>query len=61
MTDQVCACPECDCAVDANAQVQGGKAYCCEACASGHREGAPCRMAGCHCGESDKIERDDEV
>jgi hypothetical protein len=59
MTDRTCACPDCDCTVDANAQVQGGEAYCCEACASGHRNGDPCRMAGCHCGESDRIDRDD--
>ena len=59
MTDQTCACPECDCNVDANAQVQGGQAYCCEACANGHRNGEPCRMAGCHCGESDGTGRDD--
>ncbi|MEZ0199492.1 metallothionein, partial [Pseudomonas qingdaonensis] len=23
----------------------------CEACASGHRKGEPCRMQDCHCGE----------
>ncbi|MHC6225635.1 metallothionein [Pseudomonas sp. X10] len=52
MTDQRCACPHCSCSVDANAQAQDDKAYCCEACASGHRNGEPCRMPDCHCSEN---------
>ena len=52
MSEQRCACNHCSCAVDANAVQQGGKAYCCEACASGHRNGEPCRMAGCKCGDT---------
>ncbi|MBV4536246.1 metallothionein [Pseudomonas sp. SWRI10] len=44
MKEQRCACPHCNCTVDANAVQQGGKAYCCEACATGHRNGERCRM-----------------
>ncbi|MOA51250.1 Prokaryotic metallothionein [compost metagenome] len=56
MTEQTCACPTCNCRVDANAVQQGGKAYCCEACARGHRDGEPCRMGDCQCGKADKAE-----
>ncbi|MFJ4156634.1 metallothionein [Pseudomonas sp. NPDC089752] len=52
MSEQRCACKACSCTVDANALVQGGEAYCCEACATGHRHGEPCRMAGCKCSEA---------
>lgn len=31
--------------------VQNGKAYCCEACATGHRNGELCRMSDCKYGE----------
>ncbi|MGH8485746.1 MAG: metallothionein [Pseudomonas sp.] len=54
MNEPRCACPECDCSVDANAVQQGGMAYCCEACASGHRNGEPCRMGDCACGKTDE-------
>lgn len=50
MNEQRCACPECSCVVDQNASMQGGQAYCCEACASGHKNGEPCRMSDCNCG-----------
>ncbi|WP_449433030.1 metallothionein [Pseudomonas putida] len=52
MNEQRCACAHCSCTVDANALQQGGKAYCCEACASGHRNGEACRMSDCKCGEA---------
>jgi len=51
MNEQRCACAHCSCTVDANALQRDGKAYCCEACASGHRQGEACRMQDCHCGE----------
>ena len=51
MNEQRCACTHCSCTVDANALQRDGQAYCCEACASGHRKGEPCRMQDCHCGE----------
>ncbi|EKT4475144.1 MULTISPECIES: metallothionein [Pseudomonas] len=51
MNEQRCACTHCSCTVDANALQRDSKAYCCEACASGHRKGEPCRMQDCHCGE----------
>ncbi|WP_201200779.1 metallothionein [Pseudomonas sp. S37] len=51
MNEQRCSCTHCSCTVDANAVVQDGKAYCCEACAKGHRNGEPCRMSDCKCGE----------
>ncbi|WP_409488367.1 metallothionein [Pseudomonas promysalinigenes] len=51
MNEQRCSCNHCSCTVDANAMVQGDKAYCCEACATGHHQGEPCRMAGCNCSE----------
>lgn len=52
MNEQRCDCPHCTCTVDANAVQLAGKAYCCEACAKGHRNGEPCRMSECHCGEA---------
>lgn len=55
MVEQKCACSECSCTVDANAAQQGGKAYCCEACASGHRNGEPCRMGDCKCAEAGHV------
>ena len=51
MNEQRCACAHCSCTVDATALQRDGKAYCCEACASGHRSGEACRMQGCHCGD----------
>ncbi|WP_338743995.1 metallothionein [Pseudomonas putida] len=51
MNEQRCACPHCSCTVDATALQRDGKAYCCEACASGHRGGEACRMQDCQCGE----------
>ncbi|MFK5736057.1 metallothionein [Pseudomonas urmiensis] len=57
MKEQHCACPHCNCTVDANAVQQGGKAYCCEACATGHRNGERCRMGGCSCGTPDPSEQ----
>jgi len=52
MTEQRCGCTHCSCSVDHNAVMHNGKAYCCEACASGHRNGEPCRMGDCKCGEA---------
>ncbi len=52
MSEVRCACNHCNCTVDANSVTQGDKAYCCEACANGHRNGEPCRMQDCHCGEA---------
>lgn len=54
MSDVRCACNHCHCTVDGNTVTQGAKAYCCEACATGHRNGEPCRMADCHCGEAEQ-------
>lgn len=51
MSAQRCSCNACTCSVDANAALQDGKAYCCEACANGHSSGEPCRMADCTCSE----------
>jgi len=52
MNEKRCACPHCSCTVDGNALMQNGKAYCCEACAAGHRNGEPCRMGDCKCAEA---------
>ncbi|MCI0911328.1 metallothionein [Pseudomonas putida] len=52
MNERRCACANCSCTVDENARMQNDKAYCCEACASGHRNGEPCRMSDCKCGEA---------
>ncbi|HAB03116.1 MAG TPA: metallothionein [Pseudomonas sp.] len=49
MSELRCACNHCSCTIDANAAQQGTKAYCCEACASGHRNGEHCRMPDCDC------------
>ena len=49
MSELRCACSECSCTVDA--APQNGKAYCCEACATGHRNGEACRMPGCNCAQ----------
>ncbi|BAN48405.1 metallothionein [Metapseudomonas resinovorans] len=51
MTEQRCACASCSCVVDARALVRDGKAYCCAACADGHKDGEPCHETGCHCAE----------
>lgn len=51
MSEQHCACPGCTCEVDSNAVTRDGKAYCCEACASGHSAGKPCCSGECHCGD----------
>lgn len=51
MNEQRCSCTYCSCSVDANAVVQDGNAYCCEACATGQRNGEPCHMGDCECGE----------
>ena len=60
MNEQSCACNQCTCTVDANAKAQDGNAYCCEACANGHRDGQQCRMPGCECG-STKHADDEQV
>jgi hypothetical protein len=45
-----CACPDCLCIVNLNdAVMKDGKAYCGEACANGHPEGAGCGHTGCGC------------
>lgn len=52
MTELRCACLDCACTINANTLLQDGKGYCCEACASGHRNNEPCRMGDCKCGET---------
>ncbi|MBA1204141.1 metallothionein [Pseudomonas capeferrum] len=52
MNEQRCACSQCSCTVDANAKAQDGNAYCCKACANGHRNGEHCRMPDCDCGST---------
>ncbi|WP_317663654.1 metallothionein [Pseudomonas sp. KU43P] len=52
MNEQRCACAHCSCTVDDTALVRDGKAYCCEACAFGHRDGQPCRMGDCKCADT---------
>nr|WP_298410974.1 metallothionein [uncultured Halomonas sp.] len=47
---QTCACPNCNCEVDTDQAVMSdGKAFCCDACASGHPDGAKCSQEGCGC------------
>lgn len=48
---QTCTCPGCECEVAEDQAVNSeGKAYCCEACATGHKNGEPCKQEGCGCG-----------
>ncbi|WP_176511142.1 metallothionein [Pseudomonas faucium] len=54
MNEQRCACEHCSCTVGENAVMREGKAYCCEACASGHRGGEPCRMGNCTCAKASR-------
>ncbi|WP_227370749.1 metallothionein [Halomonas sp. M20] len=47
---QTCACPNCNCEVDTDQAVMSeGKAFCCDACATGHADGAKCTHEGCGC------------
>ncbi|WP_081009937.1 metallothionein [Pseudomonas sp. RHF3.3-3] len=52
MNPQRCACNHCSCTVGANAVIRDGKAYCCQACASGHPQHQPCCKGECKCGEA---------
>ncbi|QEY33004.1 conjugal transfer protein TrbI [Synechococcus sp. RSCCF101] len=49
-----CACAKCSCDVDpATAVSRDGRAYCSEACATGHPNHEPChggQGCGCSCG-----------
>ncbi|MBA1193117.1 MAG: metallothionein [Pseudomonas sp.] len=49
MSEQRCACAHCSCTVDATTVTQGDKAYCCEACANGHKDNQHCCMNDCDC------------
>jgi hypothetical protein len=50
VTQMKCACSDCLCIVDlSDAVMKDGKAYCSNACASGHAEGVGCGHAGCGC------------
>ena len=45
-----CACEDCVCKVAADkAVMKDGVAFCCEACANGHVQGAGCAHNGCAC------------
>lgn len=43
MSDKICACKDCTCAVRDN------ETYCSLACANGHPDGAGCGHPGCNC------------
>jgi hypothetical protein len=50
VTQMKCACPDCLCIVSlSDALMREDKAYCSEACASGHTTGSGCGHAGCGC------------
>ncbi|PVZ19570.1 MULTISPECIES: metallothionein [unclassified Pseudomonas] len=50
MTSRLCACDACTCELpDPPRHVNDGLAYCCPACADGHRQGEKCQMPGCQC------------
>jgi hypothetical protein len=52
-TTEICACPGCECEVSNDEAIRAdGKAYCCEACATGHPNGEKCQHADCGCGET---------
>jgi metallothionein len=45
-----CACRDCVCVIPVSKAVsRDGKAYCCDACADGHKDHAGCDHAGCTC------------
>ena len=45
-----CACADCVCIVHTDKAVtRDGRAYCCDACADGHKGHAGCEHAGCPC------------
>lgn len=45
-----CACPDCVCVVKLSEAVKRDeKAYCCDACADGHKDHVGCEHAGCTC------------
>ena len=50
VTQMKCACESCLCVVSlADAVMQDGKPYCCEACANHHPAGQGCGHTGCAC------------
>ena len=48
-SEMECACADCSCKVEAGkAIMKDDKAYCCEACANGHKDHAGCDHSGHH-------------
>ncbi|WP_263141678.1 metallothionein [Pseudomonas sp. RIT-PI-AD] len=50
MSQNTCACSQCNCSIGSDYVEKDGKKYCCQACASGHATGSPCSHPGCKCG-----------
>ncbi|WP_417421930.1 hypothetical protein [Halomonas sp.] len=51
MSQQQCACPKCDCAVDSQAIEKNGQKFCSESCAIGHTDGSTGCGHNCSCGK----------
>jgi metallothionein len=50
VTQMKCACGPCLCIVSlTEAVMKDNKAYCSDACAGGHADGAGCAQTGCGC------------
>lgn len=50
MTDNTCACPQCECAIGKDTAVErDGQQFCCKACANHHVNHEKCHSPGCHC------------
>ncbi|MBA1228949.1 metallothionein [Pseudomonas viridiflava] len=62
MTEQICACPHCECATTGDQAVErDGQRFCCEACAEHHVNHQHCQSPGCHCEEAAEKRLDEAV
>ncbi|MCB8888670.1 metallothionein [Vreelandella malpeensis] len=50
MSNQQCACPKCNCAVNEQSIEKNGQRFCSNACATGHADGSKDCGHDCHCG-----------
>ncbi|MFI0472845.1 metallothionein [Halomonas sp. HMF6819] len=50
MSEQQCACPKCECAVNAESIEKDGQRFCCQSYAIGHTDGSADCGHNCQCG-----------
>ncbi len=62
MTDNTCACPQCECAINADIAVErDGQQFCCEARANHHVNHEKCQSPGCRCEEAAEDKLDEAI